>query len=67
MMMEAYFDESGTHDGSPVACVAGYLLTEDNARHFNREWNRDLSEFGLTYFHAKELVQRVPDPDPTES
>lgn len=52
MMMEAYFDESGTHDGSPVMCVAGYLFTAENAFHFDREWGEALKEFGLTHFHA---------------
>src|SRR5438105_4019181 len=29
-LAEAYFDESGSHDGSPVLCVAGYIF-EKNA------------------------------------
>ena len=29
--MEAYFDESGTHEGSPLVCVAGYLFEKGNA------------------------------------
>ena len=30
-VMEAYFDESDTHDGSPFVCVAGYLFEKGNA------------------------------------
>jgi hypothetical protein len=56
MMMEAYFDESGTHYGSPVMCVAGYLFTAENALHFDREWGEALKEFGLTHFHAADCA-----------
>jgi hypothetical protein len=55
MVMEAYFDESSTHDNSPVMCVAGYLLTADNAAHLSREWGRTLTEFGMDHFHAAEF------------
>lgn len=57
-MMEAYFDESGTHDGSPVVCVAGYLLSTEQARHLNREWASTLAEFGVTHFHATDCGNR---------
>jgi hypothetical protein len=26
--LEAYFDESGSHDGAKALCVAGYIFTE---------------------------------------
>jgi len=66
-MMEVYFDESGTHAGSPVVCIAGYLFTSEQARHMNREWAEALARFGLTKFHAtdcgngkKEFKHLVP-------
>jgi hypothetical protein len=52
MMMEAYFDESGTHAGSPVICVAGYLFTAEQAVHLDREWKQALEEFEVSHFHA---------------
>jgi hypothetical protein len=54
LMMEAYFDESGTHKASPVVCIAGYLFTTEQARHLNREWADTLADFGVTIFHASE-------------
>jgi hypothetical protein len=54
MMMEAYFDESGTHTQSPVVCVAGYLFTTEQAWHLDREWTSTLSKFGVSHFHATE-------------
>jgi hypothetical protein len=30
-LVTAYFDESGTHAGSPFLCLAGYLFEEDKA------------------------------------
>lgn len=51
-MMQAYFDESGTHHGSPVVCVAGYLFSEQQALHIDREWAEALRDFGISHFHA---------------
>lgn len=47
----AYFDESGTHDGSPVLCVAGYLIPEEFHKSFNSGWIETLQSKGLTHFH----------------
>ena len=51
-MMEAYFDESGTHGESLVMCIAGYLLTSEQATHLDREWADVLRKFGVKIFHA---------------
>lgn len=48
--MEAYFDESGTHDGSSSLCVAGYLFEKENATAFGIEWQKMLEEKGLPFF-----------------
>src|SRR5689334_5463867 len=45
MNMMAYFDKSGTHDGSPVMCVAGYLLSAEQSFRLDREWAECLREF----------------------
>ena len=47
----AYFDESGTHDGSPVLCVAGYIIPENARQEFNEKWTETLQRKGLTHFH----------------
>jgi len=59
MMVEAYFDESGTHDGSPVMCVAGYLFDGKQCLHLDREWVDALRTFGVTRFHAVDCAQGV--------
>ena len=51
-MMEVYFDESGTHGGSPVVCIAGYLFRVEQARRLNTEWAETLSRFGVSVYHA---------------
>jgi hypothetical protein len=61
MMMEAYFDESGTHANSPVMCVAGYLFTEEQALHLDREWAETLTEFGLSCFHMADCAHGVKE------
>lgn len=53
---EAYFDESGTHDGSPVMCVAGYIFEADAAKAFSTAWNAVLRDYDLPYFHMKEIT-----------
>src|SRR5580704_8258852 len=59
MTMEAYFDESGTHQGSPVMCVAGYLFAAEQALHLSREWGETLDEFGVACFHMADCAQGV--------
>lgn len=58
-MLEAYFDESGTHEGSPVMCVAGYLFKTEQVIHLDREWLEALDQFGLTCFHAADCAHGV--------
>ena len=54
--VEAYFDESGSHDGSAVLCVAGYLIDSDGVPAFNQEWSAVLLQKGLTHFHMKDCA-----------
>ena len=58
-LVEAYFDESGTHDDSPIICMGGYIFDSDNARALSVEWQVMLNEYGdgdnpLPYFHMAE-------------
>jgi hypothetical protein len=73
-MMEAYFDESGTHAGSPVMCVSGYLLNARNSNAVYRAIKTKLAELRRKYpriefFHMKELApgggqfKGVPDKE----
>jgi len=60
---ECAFDESGTHAGSPIVCVAGYIMEKSQARELDREWNEVLNwkhlEHPLPYFH---MADCAPDP-----
>jgi hypothetical protein len=49
--VHAFFDESGSHAGSPVLCVAGYAFEKREARLFAKEWNAALKRYELPFFH----------------
>lgn len=55
-MIEAYFDETGTHHGSQSMCVAGYLFTAAKARRFNERWQSILQQAGLQHFRMSECA-----------
>ena len=55
-LVETYFDESGSHDGSEVLCVAGYVFESASAVKLTAEWKSMLSEAGLPYFHMCECA-----------
>jgi hypothetical protein len=48
---QAFFDESGSHDGSAVLCVAGYVFRKSNAIKLGHEWRKVLRWKKLPYFH----------------
>ncbi len=49
----AYLDESGTHRGSSLIKVAGYVGNETEWKYFQKKWVQKLSKFDMEYFHAK--------------
>lgn len=53
---QAYFDESGTHNGSPVMNVAAYVYESQNCVRLNLEWQAALEEFGLAFFHMTDCA-----------
>jgi hypothetical protein len=55
-MMEAYFDESGTHHDSSVMAVAGYLFTPEAAAGLTRDLDQALKRYGLPYFRMSECA-----------
>jgi hypothetical protein len=60
-MVEAYYDESGIHDGASVCVVGGFYGHQRAWRKFEREWNKiiddypELKNFG---FHARRFFAR---------
>lgn len=62
MPMTAYLDESGTHDGSRLTVMAGWVGYADRWREFDRNWSallrRPLAHRGsITHIHGKDLRQ----------
>lgn len=53
-MIRAYLDESGTHKGSSLTVVAGWVGLSDAWKSFTKEWNGILKKSGTPYFHAKD-------------
>jgi hypothetical protein len=50
MLIEAYFDESGSHHDSPVLSVAGYVFDKDRCLELDYKWKFVLDQFSLPYF-----------------
>jgi hypothetical protein len=50
-IVHAFFDESGSHKGSPALCVAGYAFEMRQARLLAKEWQAVLKRFDLPFFH----------------
>jgi Protein of unknown function (DUF3800) len=57
-MLQAYVDESGTHDGSRHYIVAGYVGAAGEWEKFDVEWAGVLDDYGLKDFHMVEFKSR---------
>ena len=62
-LLQAYFDESGSHDGSPVLCVAGYLFEKDQCGELDLGWKRTLDRYELPFFHMVDCAHGNPPFD----
>lgn len=60
-MFIGYFDESGTHAGSPIVCVAGLIATDRQWKEHEREWLDVLKEAGITFFHMAKFESRYEE------
>jgi hypothetical protein len=57
--LECYFDESGSHDGSPVLTVAGYVFEQDRCRRLDLAWKQLLADYRLPFFHMVDCAHNV--------
>lgn len=56
VLIEAYFDESGTHDGSPVMVIGGFLIESEEARKLELAWKVMLDRYGIEFFHMTDCA-----------
>ena len=54
----AYMDESGTHEGSKVVAIAGYLSTYDSWNRWEQDWNPVMQHYAVTDFHMTDFEGR---------
>ena len=62
-MLAGYFDDSGTHDGSPSVVVAGGVASVQQWIKLSREWQAAIAPWNLkrAYFHMADFVSSVGD------
>jgi hypothetical protein len=58
VLLRAYMDDSGTHDGSDYCLIAGYWDSINEWGRFERAWNSVLADFGVLEFHGKTFWPR---------
>ena len=56
-MLQAYFDESGSHAGSPVLTVATVVSTQEGWCAFEDEWQAVLDRYRVRGLHMKHYAQ----------
>lgn len=55
-VLEAYLDESGSHDASKVFALGGYLAPPDEWEIFDGHWRSTLKRAGIKVFHMRDYV-----------
>jgi hypothetical protein len=58
VVFAAYYDESGTHDGSPITVLGGLVGSVDQWAGLEREWRKILKKYDLRFVRAKQLFHR---------
>lgn len=58
VILSAYFDESGTHGGSPITVMAGFMGNVSQWGRFEKELTRLKAAYGFRIFHATSLKSR---------
>jgi hypothetical protein len=59
--LASYIDESGTHNGSRILTIGGYLGQIEQWLEFRREWSGFLLSHGIEHFHMTDFDS--PDHD----
>ncbi len=53
---EVYVDESGSHSGSPILSVGGYVFLKSRSRLFSHKWEGELRRVNAPYFHMTDCA-----------
>jgi Protein of unknown function (DUF3800) len=59
VVLTAYFDESGTHGGSPITVMAAAMANVEQWAKYRRDLAHVKMRHGFNVFHAKEFKQRT--------
>ena len=68
-LFETYFDESGSHDGSEVLCVAGYIFQKEDCINLDWQWKEVLGQYQLPFFsmvdcaHGNDPFDKLTKPE----
>lgn len=57
-MLSLFLDDSGTHAGSSVMALGGFVAREEKWRVFEQEWALALQDYGLDWFHMTDFENR---------
>jgi uncharacterized protein DUF3800 len=58
-MFTAYFDESGTHDTSPLILIAGWVGKDTQWEKFSVKWKDILKEYDIDMFHMNKWSNKI--------
>jgi hypothetical protein len=58
LVFTAFYDESGTHKGSPITVLGGFFGGALDWADFDREWRKVLVKHDLRFVRAKQLFHR---------
>ncbi len=59
VLLNAYFDESGTHAASTITAIAGYVASKDVWSALERQWTNEIGLFadkGVSAFHMHDAI-----------
>jgi|ERR1017187_1254230 hypothetical protein len=59
----SYFDESGSHKGAPILCLAGFTIEQSKGQEMSERWSAMLDRFSLLAFHMAACANGAPPFD----
>ncbi len=59
VMLSAFIDESGTHDGAPAIVVGGLMIKKKHLKSLDAEWKKALKEASISSFHTTDSAHLV--------